>query len=163
MPGKRKDRIANGRGEAVRARKRPRPAAGGRRQPLTEEERKAMEARRARKERNIREQELAAASRVSYVKKPLAERSKVCMGLLAAALLLGGGGLYEGYATRGNAPFAAGGLALCSLLCSVAALGYGLWSFAERDRNYLLAKIGVGAGAFLTAAWTGVMILGLRG
>ena len=47
-----------------------------------EETRKALEARRKRKEQNIREQKEAAANRVSYVRKPISRRSLYSLGFL---------------------------------------------------------------------------------
>ena len=55
-----------------------RPGNTGRR---TASDRERLEARRKRKERNIQELKEEAASRVSYVRRPFAKRSLICLAL----------------------------------------------------------------------------------
>lgn len=122
-----------------------------------------MEARKARKEKNIREMKELAASRVSYVRKPFAVRSKMSMILTAAAAALGGTGIYQAVVTQGQASLPYGAMGLCSILLSVIAIWYGAISFLEDDKNYILAKFGIGISVLLLAAWTGIIMIGLRG
>ncbi len=130
--------------------------------PRTEEDRKALKARRERKEKHIREQREAAAGRVSYVKKPLSARSCVCMLLTAASLLLGYASLYCGVTTRGQAALLAGALGLCSILCCLVSAGYGISSFWEKDKKYILARLGLGLDLAVLAAWAVIIIIGVR-
>ncbi len=131
--------------------------------PMSEEERKELKARQERKERNIREQKEAAASRVSYVRKPVSARSVIGMVLTATAILLGGYCLYLGYDTYGQVPFSAGGPALCSMLCGLAAFIYHICALRERDTNGILSKIGVVLTAALLFAWAAILVIGIRG
>lgn len=131
--------------------------------PRTKEVREALEARKARKEKNIREQKKAAAGRVSYVKKPLSVRSCFCLGLAAAALLFGYVGIRAGVLTRGKAELQAGALGLCSILCSLVSAGYGIGSFREKDKKYILARLGLVLDVLLLIAWVAVIVIGVRG
>ena len=120
-------------------------------------------AKQARKEKNLKEMKELAASRVSYVKKPFAVRSKMSMILTAAALALGGGGIYQAVTTQGQASITFGAMGFCSIFLSVIAIWYGIIAFWEDDKNYILAKLGIGVSLLMLAAWTGIIIIGLRG
>ncbi len=133
-----------------------------RNRPRSEADKKALKARRERKEKNIREQKEAAAGRVSYVKKPFSGRSCICIGLAAAALLLGYAGFYFGVMTRGQAALNAGALGLCSILCCLVSAAYGAASFQERDRKYILARLGLGIDGVLLIVWIVIIIIGVR-
>ena len=134
-----------------------------REQELQRRKKEIMAARQARKEKNIKEMKELAASRVSYVKKPFAVRSKMSMILTVASLLLGGSGLYQAVTTQGQASVTYGAMGFCSIFLSVIAVWYGVISFWEDDKNYLLAKLGIGVSLLVLAAWTGIIIIGLRG
>lgn len=142
-------------------RKNIRPGAK-RRTEMSAEERKELKARQERKERNIREQKEAAAGRVSYVRKPISGRSIIGTVLTVIALALGGYCLYLGYNTYGQAPFSAGGPALCSVLCALAALFYHLFALRERDTNGILSRIGIVFAAALILAWAAIFVIGLQ-
>ena len=85
------------------------------------------------------------------------------MVLTVAALLLGGGGLYGAVTTQGQATLTHGAMGLCSIFLSVIAIWYGAISFLEDDKNYILAKLGIGVSVLMLAAWTGIIMIGLRG
>ena len=136
---------------------------GSKRRPMSEEEREALRARQERKERNIREQKKAAASRVSYVRKPVSGRSVIGMVLTVIALALGGYCIYLGYDTYGQMPFSAGGPALCSILCGLAAFIYHICALRERDTNGILSKIGVVFAAALLLVWVMILVIGTQG
>ncbi|MCI8886456.1 MAG: calcium:proton exchanger [Hungatella sp.] len=105
----------------------------------------------------------AAASRVSYVRKPFAIRSRMSILLALAALSLGGAGIYQGVVTQGQAALVSGALGFCSIFLSVLALWYGGISFLEDDKNYILAKLGIALSVLLLAGWTAVITIGLGG
>ncbi len=117
--------------------------------------------RKERKERNIREAREAAASRVSYVRKPLARRSLFSMGIVTAALLLSAGGFYGGVVTQGQAPLNFAAMGLCSMVLSAAAIWYGAISFLEREKNYVLARAGIGLGILILGMWTVTIVIGI--
>lgn len=134
-----------------------------RRKREKEEVRRELEARRKRKEQNIEQAKEAAASRVSYVRKPLARRSKFSLGMLAAALILGGLGIYWAAATRGQAPLTSAAFVFCSLILGFMSFWYGLISFLEEGRNYVLARICIGVSTMLMIAWAVTIFIGVRG
>ena len=136
---------------------------GEREREIQKRKKEIMAARQARKDRNIREMKELAASRVSYVRKPFAARSKMSMILTAAALALGGVGIGEAVTTQGQAGLPYGAMGLCSIFLSVIAIWYGAISFLEDDKNYILAKLGIGVSVLMLAAWTGIIMIGLRG
>ncbi len=137
---------------------RPRP----KKRPMSGEEREALKARQERKERNIREQKEAAASRVSYVRKPISGRSVVGTVLTVFALAFGGYCLYLGYDTYGQVPFSAGGPALCSMICGLAAFIYHICALRERETNGILSKIGIVLAAAQLLAWIAILVIGLQ-
>ncbi len=104
-----------------------------------------------------------AASRVSYVRKPFARRSRISFILAAEALIFGGAGLYRGVTTQGQAELVCGALGFCSVFLSLIAVWYGGISFLEENKNYILAKLGIATGVLLLAAWTYIIIMGLGG
>lgn len=128
-----------------------------------QQKKKEIMASKARKEKNRREVKEAAAGRVSYVRKPFARRSKMSIILTAAALLLGGGGIYVATATQGQATLTHGAMGFCSIFLSAVAIWYGGISFLEDDKNYILAKLGIGISILMLAAWAFIIFIGLGG
>lgn len=129
---------------------------------MREEEQERFEARNMRKERNRREIKEAAASRVSYIKKPFARRSKMSIFLAAAALGLGAAGIYGGVVTQGQAALTSAALGLCSMITAVLAVWYGAISFLEEEKNYVLARVGIVVGGILLAVWIATIVIGVR-
>ena len=92
-------------------------------------------------------------NKVSYIKKPLAKASLVAAGLAAVSLLFGAAALALGYVTGGNAPLVAAALGFCSILTAASSLVYGIFSFLEREKNYILAKASLIAAGILVVLW----------
>ena len=128
-----------------------------------EEARKALEARRRRKEQNIREQKEAAANRVSYVRKPLAKRSFYSLGFLVIAIALGAYGIYGGVTTNGQAALNSAAFGFSSILFAAVALWYGIISFLEEEKKYIIARITVALSGLVLAGWAVTIIMGIRG
>ncbi len=97
-------------------------------------------------------------NKVSYIRKPLAKYSFVSAGLTAASFLFCGMALGIACHAQGDAPLYAAALGFCSILTAVSAVVYGIFSFFEREKNYLLAKICLGCSGMLLFCWL-VMIL----
>ena len=74
-----------------------------------------------------------------------------------------GVGLAGSVRTQGQAALTAGALGLCSLLVSLTAVWYGIRSFREKDKNYILARIGTGVSVVLIVVWIIMIIVGMRG
>lgn len=138
-------------------------AEARRRQQEKAEARKRLEERRKRKEQNIREAREAAATRVSYVRKPMAKRSLFSGVFLLGSLLLGSLGIYGGVVTQGQAALNSAAMGLCSIMLAVVAVWYGIISFLEEEKNYVLAKICIGIGAAVLIGWVAAIVTGLRG
>ena len=124
---------------------------------------KEIMASKARKEKHRREVKEAAATRVSYVRKPFAGRSKMSAILIGAALLLGGTAICSAVATKGQATLTHAAMALCSMFLSVIGIWYGGISFLEDDKNYILAKLGIGLGIAMLAGWAVIVFMGFGG
>lgn len=101
--------------------------------------------------------------RVSYVKKRLAKRS-----LPAAFLEIFGWILFftcmgVGVKGQGQAGLNVGAAGFCSFLLGLVGLVYAVRSMAEKERNYILARICIGAGILLSIIWLVIILIGLRG
>jgi len=129
----------------------------------TKEEREARIAREMRKAKHAKEVSAVVPSRVSYVKKPFAENSLFSIGLSIVALAFLALGLAGSVRTQGQGALNVGAFGLCSLLVSLVAVWYGIRSFREKDKNYILARIGTGVGVVLILAWLVMILLGMRG
>lgn len=102
-------------------------------------------------------------TRVSYVKKQMAGRSKVSFGLAAAALLLFGASMGAAIQSQGRAPVSAAGMGLSSLLVSIVGSVYAIMAFREKDKNYILAKISLFFCGTLVIVWLIMIFIGLGG
>lgn len=145
-------------GKKVRVSKYKRQAARENRK-----EREARIAREKRKARNAKEVKAVVSSRVSYVKKPFAKNSIFSIGLAGAALLLAGAGFVISVRAQGEAGLNVAAFEFCSFLVSLFAIWYGVKSFSEKEKNYILARIGTGLGGALIVLWLIMMIIGMRG
>ncbi|MEF9939961.1 MAG: calcium:proton exchanger [Clostridium sp.] len=105
----------------------------------------------------------AEDSRISYIKKPLAAGGFICLGFSSIAFFLFMIAVAIGFYGKGNIPL--GGIAVCfsSFLFSVVGIRYGIYSFKEEEKNYILAKIGTAIGGFLAILWLVTILIGLRG
>ena len=92
-------------------------------------------------------------NKVSYIRKPLAKYSFVSAGLAAAAYIFGAAAIGLSYQAQGNAPLTAAALCFCSILTSISSIVYGVFSFFEQEKNYLLAKICLGASGITLFFW----------
>lgn len=101
--------------------------------------------------------------RVSYVKKPLAKRSVMAAILTGAALCLFGTGTYLSVKSQGQAPLNVAAVMFCSLIVALFGVWYGLISFLEKEKNYILAKVSLVVGGLMLFAWILMIIVGLRG
>lgn len=100
-------------------------------------------------------------NKVSYIKKPLAKYSLVSAGLLAAAGVFCILAVGLSYQAQGNAPLVAAALGFCSILSSISSLAYGSFSFFEKEKNYLLAKICLLGAGIVTFFWFVVIVAAL--
>jgi len=80
-------------------------------------------------------------NKVSYIRKPLAKYSFISLGLIVAAYVFGSIAVFLSYQNMGDAPMTAAALGLCSIVTTVSSIVYGIFSFFEKEKNYLLAKV----------------------
>lgn len=99
-------------------------------------------------------------NKVSYIRKPIAKYSFVAAGLAAVSLIMAVAAVWMSYRMQGSAPLSAAALGLCSMLTAVSALIYGIFSFFEKDKNYLLAKISLAVSGVLILGWSIIIVLG---
>ncbi len=100
--------------------------------------------------------------KVSYIRKPFARRSFLCLGLSVGALILGIVGIASSVMTAGQAELNVAAVCFCSLLISLVSLAYGALSFFEREKKYILSKIGMSISGVLIVLWIVFIIIGLR-
>lgn len=81
-------------------------------------------------------------------------------GLAAVSLIMAVAAVWMSYRMQGSAPLSAAALGLCSMLTAVSALIYGIFSFFEKDKNYLLAKISLAVSGVLILGWLIIIVLG---
>jgi hypothetical protein len=100
---------------------------------------------------------------VSYIRKPFAKKSFFSLGLALGALVLGVLGISSAAITAGQAQLNVAAVCFCSMLISIFSLFYGVSSFFEKEKKYILSKIGIGISAVLIIFWTVLLIIGIRG
>jgi hypothetical protein len=64
--------------------------------------------------------------------------------------------------TAGQAELNVAAVCFCSLLISLVSLAYGALSFFEREKKYILSKIGMSISGVLIVLWIVFIIIGLR-
>ena len=98
-------------------------------------------------------------NKVSYIRKPLAKYSFVSAGLAVFAYLAAAAAIGLSYHAQGNAPLSAAAFGFCSILTSVSSVVYGIFSFFEKEKNYLLAKICLVAAGIVAFFWLVVILI----
>lgn len=101
--------------------------------------------------------------RVSYIRKSFAKRSFLSLGLAVGALILGIIGIISAVLAEGQAQLNVAAVCFCSLVISFFSLAYGVLSFFEREKKYILSKIGMGISAALIILWAVLIIIGIKG
>ncbi|MCC8127067.1 MAG: calcium:proton exchanger [Clostridiales bacterium] len=100
--------------------------------------------------------------KISYVKKPFADKSRYSLGTSLLALIFAGVSLGLSVAHEGQGELNIAAWGVSSMIFAVAALGYGALSFVEQEKNYLLSKIGMGISGCLLIFWASMLIAGVR-
>ena len=97
-------------------------------------------------------------NKVSYIRKPLAKYSFVSLGLIAAAYVFGTAAVVLSYQNMGDAPLNAAAFGLCSIVTTVSSIVYGIFSFFEKEKNYLLAKVCLVFAGIAMCFWLVVVV-----
>lgn len=100
-------------------------------------------------------------NKVSYIRKPLARYSFVASGLTIAAYIFAAAAVMLSYRAQGNAPMVSAALGFCSIINAVSACVYGVFSFFEKEKNYLLAKICLITAGLAVFFWLVIVLVSL--
>ena len=100
-------------------------------------------------------------NKVSYIRKPLAKYSFVSVGLVAASYIFAAVSVFLSYQAQGNAPMVSAALGLCSILTAISSIVYGVFSFFEKDKNYILARICLVAAGIAAFFWLVIIVVSL--
>ena len=99
-------------------------------------------------------------NKVSYVRNPFARNSYYSLGLAALSLISGGLGLGLSVASAGQGGLNTGALGFSSIVAALVGIWYSLRSFAEKNRKYILAKLGLSISLVLLIVWVVIIITG---
>ena len=105
--------------------------------------------------------------KVSYVRNPFARNSYCCLILAVLGLALGIASMYLSVTRAGQGGLNTGAYGFSSLVAALIGvwdelhLWYGARSFMEKDRNYILAKIGISISVVLVIVWAVIIITGI--
>ena len=87
----------------------------------------------------------------------------MAIGLAAAALILAVIGVASSVMTAGNAELNVAAVCFCSCVIAIVSLIYGALSFLEKEKKYILSKIGMAVSGLLIIVWTVLIIIGFGG
>jgi hypothetical protein len=99
--------------------------------------------------------------KVSYVRNPFARNSYYCLTLAVLGLALGTASMCLSVTRAGQGGLNTGAYGFSSLVAALMGLWYGVRSFMEKDRNYILAKIGISICVVLVIVWAVIIITGI--
>ena len=97
-------------------------------------------------------------NKVSYIRKPLAKYSFISLGLIVAAYVFGTVAVVLSYQNMGDAPLNAAAFGLCSIVTTISTIVYGVFSFFEKEKNYLLAKVCLLLAGIAMCFWLVVVV-----
>lgn len=100
-------------------------------------------------------------NKVSYIRQPLAKRSFISLGLGILCLGLTAASLWLAVANGGDGPAVSGALGFSGIAAALMGLWYTFLSFLEKEKNYILAKIGLGIQGVVVIFWLMIVIVGL--
>ena len=100
--------------------------------------------------------------KVSYIRHPFAKNSYFSLGLGLVCMLLATGTMIVSVRNAGQAGLVTGALGFSSIVAAVMGIWVGFISFMEKEKNYILAKIGVGIALVVIIFWLMVLVVALR-
>lgn len=101
-------------------------------------------------------------NRISYIKKPMAKHSFICLISAAVGVALCVAGMVFSVRSQGDTPLGAVAACFSGVLFSVVSLRYGYCSFKEPEKNYILAKIGTVAAAAMVILCFVILLIGFK-
>lgn len=100
--------------------------------------------------------------KVSYIRHPFAKNSYFSLGLGLVCMLLATRHHDCIGAKRRAGGLITGALGFSSIVAAVMGIWFGFISFMEKEKNYILAKIGVGIALVVIIFWLMVLVVALR-
>lgn len=100
--------------------------------------------------------------KVSYIRHPFAKNSYFSLGLGLVCMLLTTSTMILSVRNAGQGGLITGALGFSSIIAAVMGIWFGLISFMEKEKNYILAKIGVGIALVVVIFWLMVLVVALR-
>ena len=100
--------------------------------------------------------------KVSYIRHPFAKNSYFSLGLGLVCMLLAPGTMIVSVRNAGQAGLITGALGFSSIVAAVMGIWFGFISCMEKEKNYILAKIGVGIALVVIIFWLMVLVVALR-
>ena len=101
--------------------------------------------------------------KISYIRKPFAKRSRICLPLALVSLVLCVISIALSVRQQGQGGLDIAAWGVSSLIFAIVALAYGGLSLMEKEKNYLLAKIGMWTAGILVILWICVVVAGVIG
>lgn len=99
--------------------------------------------------------------KVSYIRKPMAKHSFPAIVLAAAGLVLTGAGVWLAVRNKGEAGVNAAACGFCAILVSITGMMYCWRASVEKEKNYILAKIGLVLCGLTLLFWICLIIVGI--
>lgn len=100
--------------------------------------------------------------KVSYIRHPFAKNSYFSLILAVLSLLLIVGAMVLSVRSAGQGGMVTGALGFSSIAAAAMGIWFGILSFTEKEKNYILAKIGLVLALIVLIFWLMVIIVGLR-
>ncbi len=82
-------------------------------------------------------------NKISYLRKPIALRSRMCLALALVGLVFMIAAVVMMYNAMGNPPLNTSAVVCSSLIFALIGFWYGCISFLEKDKSYILSYIGM--------------------
>lgn len=101
--------------------------------------------------------------KISYIRKPIARRSILAILLAAASSICTGISLGMSVRAQGSGGIEVASWAVWGIVNAAFSLWYGLLSFMEKEKNYILTKIGMGLSGILLVFWICALVSGIMG
>lgn len=101
-------------------------------------------------------------NKVSYIRHPFARNSYWSLGLGAVSLGLTAASMALSVVNGGQGGLVTGALGFSGIAAALMGFWFSFLSFGEKEKNYMLAKIGTGLCLVAVIFWLMIIIVGLR-
>lgn len=102
-----------------------------------------------------------SGKKISYLRVPFARNSFFCLGAGLLSLFLGAVAIWLSISNAGQGGPNTGAFGFSSIVASAVGIWYGILSFMEKERKYILARIGIGLEVVLFIVWAVIILVGI--